>query len=354
MGLSIDKSKKYLPYDQAKLLIREFLFNNRESYFKYVRSENPENLPPRPDLFYGNWESWGIFLNNGNICTREIIFPSIVEIKEIIKENNIKSRREWGKFSKNSSTLPSNLRGTYGKSHFYFFGGVSNIPSAKMSGFFLDVKIVEYLLEYYNISSYKDWNNLRKIYVRLPASPSHYNLKFNQTFLTYCECKSFLLKLKIDSIYKWFDFIKSKPKNVPRHPDDFYEDWESWKDFLNIKVSKSSIGENNIEEYLIASDIKYEKEKTFEGCRNINKLRFDFYCPFENLCIEFDGKQHFTPIDYFGGVEYFEILKKRDIIKNEYCNQNDINLLRIRYDEVNDISDLIRDYLIYKSIKIIN
>ena len=53
-------------------------------------------------------------------------------------------------------------------------------------------------------------------------------------------------------------------------------------------------------------------------------LRFDFYLPTYNLCIEYDGEQHFSPIDFANkGSEWanssFNQNQKRDEIKNQYC-----------------------------------
>ena len=57
-----------------------------------------------------------------------------------------------------------------------------------------------------------------------------------------------------------------------------------------------------------------------------------------NLCIEYDGIQHFIPTSFKKESEEeklknFEYVKKHDEIKNNYCKKNGINLLRIRYDE---------------------
>ena len=49
------------------------------------------------------------------------------------------------------------------------------------------------------------------------------------------------------------------------------------------------------------------------------------------MCIEYDGKQHFSQYDFFGGEEGFETIKKHDNIKNEFCKNNNIKLLRIPY-----------------------
>lgn len=51
----------------------------------------------------------------------------------------------------------------------------------------------------------------------------------------------------------------------------------------------------------------------------------------ENL-YQYDGKQHFHAVDFWGGKEGLKKQKKHDSIKTNYCNENGINLLRIRYD----------------------
>ena len=79
------------------------------------------------------------------------------------------------------------------------------------------------------------------------------------------------------------------------------------------------------------NDIKYEQQKKFEGCEYIKSLQFDFYLPEYNLCIEYDGKQHFQPIKFFGGIKSFKELIIKDEIKNRFCQENNISLLRISY-----------------------
>jgi DNA-directed RNA polymerase subunit M/transcription elongation factor TFIIS len=56
---------------------------------------------------------------------------------------------------------------------------------------------------------------------------------------------------------------------------------------------KKSLGESKINIWLTNNNIFFEEEKTFEECRYKNKLRFDFFLPNYNLCIEYDGEQHF-------------------------------------------------------------
>lgn len=95
--------------------------------------------------------------------------------------------------------------------------------------------------------------------------------------------------------------------------------------------STSSIGELHIQKFLIKSNIIFIKEKRFNDCRYKYPLPFDFYLPEYNTCIEFDGIQHFEPIEYFGGEKNFIYIQRCDRIKNNFCLDNNINLLRIKY-----------------------
>lgn len=94
-----------------------------------------------------------------------------------------------------------------------------------------------------------------------------------------------------------------------------------------------SHGENKINNFLIEHNIKFEREKRFDGCRNIRPLPFDFYLLELNTCIEYDGEQHFNSIEAWGGEKKFKNLQSRDIIKNQFCFNNNIKLIRIKYNE---------------------
>lgn len=75
-------------------------------------------------------------------------------------------------------------------------------------------------------------------------------------------------------------------------------------------------------------------------------MRYDFYLPHYNLYIEYDGEGHYEPIDFAGkGEEWaknnFERVQKYDSLKNQYCKDNNINLLRIPYWDFNNIKNII-------------
>lgn len=94
-----------------------------------------------------------------------------------------------------------------------------------------------------------------------------------------------------------------------------------------------SSGERKISLFLERNHIKFIRQKKFDNCKNKKKLPFDFYLPDYNICIEFDGKHHFEAIEYFGGQKRLEQTIFNDGIKNIFCKQNGIKLIRIKYTE---------------------
>lgn len=108
---------------------------------------------------------------------------------------------------------------------------------------------------------------------------------------------------------------------------------------------KRSIGELIIKKYLDDNKISYEHQKFFKDLTNGNKryLFFDYYLPEYNICIEFDGIQHFKPVLRFGGDDSFEKMIKNDKIKNKYCFDKKIKLIRIPYNEIKNINQILKD-----------
>lgn len=104
-----------------------------------------------------------------------------------------------------------------------------------------------------------------------------------------------------------------------------YEIYES----LGIKPPYSFF-ENKVYEYLVSifpTEV-IERQKTFEGLKSKNKLRYDFYIPSINLLVEADGPQHYD-INHW---HYNNSTLQRDELKNRYALKNGINLVRIRYE----------------------
>ena len=109
------------------------------------------------------------------------------------------------------------------------------------------------------------------------------------------------------------------------------------------KYCNNSRGEETIAKVLKENNIQFEREKKIDGCKHKRLLKFDFYLNDFNACIEFDGRQHFEVVEYFGEQTLLEN-QIRDGIKNKFCLNNNIPLLRIKYD-VKDIETLVLDFI---------
>lgn len=98
-------------------------------------------------------------------------------------------------------------------------------------------------------------------------------------------------------------------------------------------ICRESKGESEISKILKSLKVAFVRQKRFEYCKNISQLPFDFYIPEWNICIEYDGIQHFKPIDWFGSEQYLKKVQKHDRIKTSFCNDNSIKLIRYSYFE---------------------
>ena len=100
-----------------------------------------------------------------------------------------------------------------------------------------------------------------------------------------------------------------------------------------------SKGEEKIISLLIEMQIPFITQKRFESCifpETNKQLVFDFYLPEQNLLIEYDGEQHFHEVrnDRYD----FQGLQKRDAFKNNWCLENNIDLIRIPYYDFNKLT----------------
>ena len=109
-----------------------------------------------------------------------------------------------------------------------------------------------------------------------------------------------------------------------------------------------STGELIIQNILIENQIPFIKEKQFEDLifKDSNgKPRFDFYLPEYNICIEYDGEFHYKMLMDF---DEFVNGKIRDSVKNYYCNQNDIKIIRIPYWNFKNIEEILLKEILNK------
>ncbi len=122
---------------------------------------------------------------------------------------------------------------------------------------------------------------------------------------------------------------------------DFYQTPSSHLHGHGCPHCNESKGELKISKLLKSQNIKFIRQKKFQKCRFKLPLYFDFYIPKYNLCIEYDGESHYGLDMHFKYDK--ELVKKRDNIKNIYCSQNNIELIRISYKD--DILEKLKKYI---------
>lgn len=119
---------------------------------------------------------------------------------------------------------------------------------------------------------------------------------------------------------------------------------------------KCSYGERKLLKYVKSLGLKYKQEYKFQhdpknganGCRNIRDLPFDVMIKTNSgktLLIEIDGIQHFQCIGMFGGMKARCAQIKSDLIKSTFCYNNNIPLLRISYMDIDNIEQLVSDFI---------
>ncbi|MBR8165839.1 hypothetical protein KDW98_32420 [Burkholderia vietnamiensis] len=109
-----------------------------------------------------------------------------------------------------------------------------------------------------------------------------------------------------------------------------------------------SAGEAAVAAWLDAQHIPYRYECSFAslglGDKQARALRFDFYLPLQSVAIEYDGEQHFRPVEHFGGKEGFSRRLLNEVAKEAFAHAAGIKVLRVPYTEP-DVGRFLRDQM---------
>ena len=138
----------------------------------------------------------------------------------------------------------------------------------------------------------------------------------------------------------------------PKHPNYIQEITFSnlYHRHQGCKYCAGSNGEAKIRSLLEYCCVDFIEQHTFSNCKDRGLLRFDFYIPSKNICIEYDGEQHYRPIDFGGNGDFdtqenFEKTQKHDEIKTQYCIDHNIHLIRIPYWDFDNIEEILKKEL---------
>ena len=142
--------------------------------------------------------------------------------------------------------------------------------------------------------------------------------------------------------YSKVEYINAKTKITiicPKHGEFLQTPAKHLQSDGCPKCNKNK-GEEVVRKFLILHNIEFEEQKTFKNCKYKQPLKFDFYLPKYNLCIESDGSPHYRKVNWNGKMtdeemeENLKLNQHRDNIKNDYCKKNGIVLLRFNAFEI--------------------
>lgn len=142
--------------------------------------------------------------------------------------------------------------------------------------------------------------------------------------------------------YSKVEYVNNKTKITiicPKHGEFKQTPSEHLRGF-GCPICKSSHLERDIRELLKENHIVFEEQKRFDW---LGLQSLDFYIPSKKIAIECQGKQHFKPLKFFGGINGYMAQKERDTRKEKLCRDNCINLLYYAEKKYNNDDKIIID-----------
>lgn len=113
---------------------------------------------------------------------------------------------------------------------------------------------------------------------------------------------------------------------------DFYT---NWADHLYHQCGcpkcNQSKGERIISEFLDLNSISYIPQYPLKIGNKLLKVDFCIMYDGKIIYIEYNGIQHYKPVEFFGGEEKFRKQVERDNNLRQYCKENNIRLLEYSY-----------------------
>ena len=196
----------------------------------------------------------------------------------------------------------------------------------------------EYVKKYiesegYKLLSEKYQKSSVKLKIQCPEG-HEYMVKFN-SFRQGCRCPmcANTYPLKYEDVKRYIEekgfillsekYVNSKTKLSIKCPNGhiFERRFKEFRNYETCTKCNISLGESKIMEFLTNENIKFKYQKRYKELNP--RYSFDFYLPKYNLIIEFDGRQHFEPVNFSGCqdkeilIREFERSKQRDNEKNE-------------------------------------
>lgn len=176
---------------------------------------------------------------------------------------------------------------------------------------------------------------------------SEMNCKFNEDIIDYVNKTSVLKSIK-NLLQAWTFIRYSIPLEIGGLSEKNYTAFE--KAYKSIYHSVAANQKNNIYNNAIAKGFKLNKWSSEQSLyalivkfyndavyqyqdKWLGLQSLDAYIPSLKIAFEYQGEQHYTATDFFGGEEKFKIRQERDERKRKLCLENGVTLIEWRYDE---------------------
>ena len=217
-------------------------------------------------------------------------------------------------------------------------------------------KVIEYVSQFKTYEDFKKspkWNAVKKYIDRsYPGKWTEITSNLKQARMDWDLDKMKEYVSQFDTMYDFENspMFKSINSFIYRRPNAP----EIWADVTSNLKRKIFKGERKVFDILTGLGYEVTPEKKFSDCKSgketyrCTRLKFDFYIKDkdgEEICVEFDGKQHFEPYELFGGEKRFQEQVKNDIIKKQYTKDNNIKLIRISYNDYKNIENELKNGL---------
>ena len=250
----------WMPFEEARDYVRRLGLKATPEYRDLFRKGLlPENIPGEPRRVYKNkgWISMGDWLGTGRVADQLREYRAFVKARRFVHELKLKSHNDWkdyyrsGKLPKDIPTNPGNIYKNKGWNGIADWLGNSSNRYLNYVNFSEARKHARSL----KLSSNKEWREYSKSNKKpknIPASPakvykntgwngwtdfldSRKRWNYKKKVRPFSEAKLYAQKMKVKSAKEWMSLSKQKllPKDLPSKPQNRYEEWKGWNDFLD-------------------------------------------------------------------------------------------------------------------------
>ena len=168
--------------------------------------------------------------------------------------------------------------------------------------------------------------------------------KDTNPFIIYDTRKNIEFLIKMEYFKSEFDLYRNLKNKLMPFLQEMYLKAEKYEDGnYNWKLDKSKLKSDLIEKGIIKSKWKNEQslfllvKKIYPNAifqfrpEWLSPQSLDIYIPELNTGIEYQGIQHYTEVEFFGGKKALEHRIKLDQIKREICRNYHVRLIEWNY-----------------------